>query len=237
MNKQERAMETRQNADISPLEALSEIYRLYDDYTETFSLACRKYCSDCCTADVTLTSLEAEMIYRSLDRENQRKVFEKVAACSDAPRFRPSMTTNSHARICSEHREPPKETFPEQPGVCPLLEGDACTIYPVRPFGCRCMISSKPCRRTGSAQIDDITLTVNTMFLQIIEHADRQGFSGNLTDVLTRLGPGGEKTDAAGPTVSNEPVTVLMVPPEHHSRVIPLLNTLNHILGRVPAFS
>ncbi|MFW6081707.1 MAG: YkgJ family cysteine cluster protein [Desulfosalsimonas sp.] len=230
-------MEAPDNARIRAIDALSEVYRLYDDYTGSFSNACSKYCSDCCTTDVTLTSLEASFIYKTLDSEKRSEVLEKALAGSDEPRFRPSMTTNQHARICSEHREPPEEKFPEEPGACPLLKDRACTIYPVRPFGCRCMISSYPCRHTGSAQIDDLTLTVNTMFLQIIEHMDRHGFSGNLTDVLLLLGRDPEKTSADNSTVSNEPITVLMIPPEHHSRVLPLLNTLNHILGRATAFS
>lgn len=229
-------MEAPDNFSTRAIDALSEIYRLYDDYTGSFSTACHKYCSDCCTTSVTITSLEASMIYRSLDPEKRSEVFEKALSGADRPQFRPSMTTNRHARICSEHREPPEEQFPEEPGVCPLLENRACTIYPVRPFGCRCMISEYPCRHTGSAQIDELTLTVNTMFLQIIEHMDRHGFSGNLTDVLILLGRGLEKTSSDSSTVSNESITVLMIPPEHHGRVLPLLNTLNHILGRVAAF-
>ncbi|MFW6333716.1 MAG: YkgJ family cysteine cluster protein [Desulfosalsimonas sp.] len=219
------------------LETLSKIYRLYDDYTYSFSLACRKYCADCCTTAVTVTSLEGEMIYESLEPESRQVMLQKLAASADKPRFRPTMTTNLYALLCSRHKEPPEEEYPENPGICPFLENDACSIYSLRPFGCRCMISLHPCRSEGSASIDEFTLTVNTMFLQIIEHLDRDGFSGNLTDVLLRLASREENRETDISTIPNRPIPALMIPPDHRSRIMPLLNTLNHILEKTPAFS
>ena len=43
---------------------------------------------------------------------------------------------------------------------------------------------SQNCGETGSADIDDFTASVNTVFLQVIEHLDAEGCSGNLIDVL-----------------------------------------------------
>lgn len=224
-------MEKPNNQQDSAGRALSRIYRLYDDYTENFTFACRKYCADCCTTGVTITSLEGRMIYDFFEPEKQEALFKQMISNSDTPRFQPAMTTNEHARLCREHREPPEEHFPEEPGTCPLLEDNACTIYPVRPFGCRCMLSESPCRDTGSARTDELTLTVNTMFLQFIEHLDQNGFFGNLIDVLIRLKTGKKDSNPHSSTVPNQPVSVLMVPPEHQSKVRPLLNTLNHILS------
>ncbi|MFW6052782.1 MAG: YkgJ family cysteine cluster protein [Desulfosalsimonas sp.] len=224
-------MEKPANLNDTSLEALSKIYRLYDDYINSFSLACTKYCSDCCTTALTLTSLEGLMIYKFLDPATRETVFEKLLACSNMNRFRPAMTTNQYARLCSEHREPPEENYPEEPDRCPFLENNACSIYPVRPFGCRCMISDHPCHRTGNASMDDFTLTVNTMFLQIIEHLDQKGFSGNLIDVMLRISAKQDKKIPADcSTVANHPITVLMIPPEHQRKVSPLLTTLNHIM-------
>ncbi|MFP4194442.1 MAG: hypothetical protein ACLFRO_05810 [Desulfobacterales bacterium] len=220
------------NSLYTPLDALSKIYRLYDDYISSFSLACAKYCADCCTTSVTLTGLEGMMIYSFLEPARRKEVFEKLLACSNMEKFQPAMTTNQYARLCSEHKEPPEENYPEEPDRCPLLENEACSIYPVRPFGCRCMISEQPCRRTGSASMDEFTLTVNTMFLQIIEHLDQSGFSGNLIDVMLRIRAEQEEISANCPTVPNQPITVLMIPPEHQHKVSPLLKTLNHIMEK-----
>ncbi|MFP4572267.1 MAG: hypothetical protein ACLFNW_04795 [Desulfobacterales bacterium] len=223
-------MKTPNDTERSALESLSKIYRLYDDYINSFSIACRKYCADCCTTAVIMTSLEGRMIYNFLEPEKRRAFFEKHIAVQNKNKFQPAMTTNQYARLCSQHKEPPEEQYPEEPDKCPLLEKDACSIYPVRPFGCRCMISEQPCRRTGSASMDDFTLTVNTMFLQIIEHLDQHGFSGNLVDVLLRLEAEDGDSPTNCPTVPNQPISILMIPPEHQRKVSPLLTTLNHIL-------
>lgn len=231
------------NTEQSALDALSRIYRLYDDYIDNFTLACRKHCADCCTTAVTLTSLEGRMIYNFAGPEKRGALIRQMLACSNTPRFQPAMTTNLYARLCTEHKEPPEEQFPDEPGVCPLLENDACSIYPARPFGCRCMVSTQPCRRTGRADLDDFTLTVNTMFLQVLEHLDQHGFFGNLIDVLIRLNSKGSfksespESEPDCHTVPNHPITTLMIPPEHQKKVSPLLNTLTHILDRGPRFS
>lgn len=240
-------MRTSNNSSSPALNALLRIYRLYDDYINSFSLACRKHCADCCTMAVTMTSLEGRMIYDFAGPGKSHTIFEKAFSCADIPRFQPAMSTNCYARLCSGHVEPPEEKFPNDPGQCPLLEEDVCSIYPVRPFACRSMISSEPCRRTGSALMDDLTFTVNTMFLQIIENLDRQGFFGNLIDVLLRVANSEnaatdpQQSNFVSPdlisTVPNEPIPALMIPSEHHKKVLPLLNTLDHILKEVPGNS
>lgn len=211
--------------------ALSKIYRLYDDYMDHFSLACRRYCADCCTTGVTLTSLEGRFIYDFLDTEKRADLYERMLSHADAPRFQPAMSTNRFAQLCARHLDPPEERFPAEAGVCPLLEKESCTIYRVRPFGCRCMISTTSCRQSGRAVIDAFMLTVNTLFLQVIEHLDRSGYFGNFIDVMIRLTPGGQVSPADTITVPNQPAAVLMVPPEHQGKVRPLLDALNHILA------
>ena len=78
---------------------------------------------------------------------------------------------------------------------------------------------------------------MNTIFLQYIEHIDAPGFSGNLTDILifmeTEKNRYAYKTDklinpAAG-FIANQPINVLMVPPEHRIKVKPILNALHDI--------
>jgi len=203
------------------LARLDRIYRLYAEQTGSLDLACRKYCADCCTADVTLTRLEGAYILDALDDEGRAELFARLAAHGDSPRFQPRMTTNGFAAYCN-HGAPPEDAAGSATGPCPLLSENACTIYPQRPFGCRCMISARPCRETGEARIDPFTLTLNTVFLQLIEHLDKDGFFGNLNDVLCRL----DRSDA-GATIPCQPLSALMVPPEHRDRIRPVLDALN----------
>jgi hypothetical protein len=41
------------------LEALNQVYQIYDDYSAALDLACEANCAHCCTANVTMTTLEA----------------------------------------------------------------------------------------------------------------------------------------------------------------------------------
>jgi len=112
-----------------------------------------------------------------------------------------------------------------------LLTNNACPIYRLRPFGCRCMVSSIDCRKTGHAQVDEFILTVNNLFLQYIEHIDPHGGTGSLIDILlyfdqpALLETFQRKMTIAADTVLalNRPIPVLMVPPEHRLRVQPIL--------------
>ena len=217
---------------LSDLEALEKIYRLYDDYMDSFSFACKKFCSECCTTSVTLTSVEGRYIDHFLDGQKKARLYQHMGGHIHTPRYQPALTTNSYARMCLEGKTPPPELQPEKPVACPFLESDLCAIYPVRPFGCRCMLSTPVCRQNGSARIDELTLTVNTLFLQIIEHLDPSGFFGSLIDVLLCLGADPAHRASECITVANQPISRLMIPPEHREKIQPLLNTLNHILSR-----
>ena len=121
-------------------------------------------------------------------------------------------------------------------GSCSLLEKEICRIYSHRPFGCRALLSSQDCKRTGYAQIPPFVLTVNNIFVQYIESLDQGGFTGNLVDVLYGILSGQDFGKSGKPAngeskrfVRNERISVLMVPPEHHERVKPLLQQLNQI--------
>ena len=41
------------------LAALKKMYGIYDKFAASLDLACRKYCTHCCTTSVTLTTVEA----------------------------------------------------------------------------------------------------------------------------------------------------------------------------------
>lgn len=214
------------------LAVLEHLYRVYDRFCGTFDdLACRKFCDACCSRNVTLTTLEGLHLLLGLDAACQDDLLAIVAQGYAENVFRPRYTTNQIAAMCREGREPPEDAVDHDGSRCQFLADAACTYYKLRPFGCRCMLSRHPCGDRGYADVDDWVLTVNTVFLQTIEHIDRPGGFGNLQDVLLALGPeerraayrqGQPPSDAKG-LIPNKPATMLMVPPEHQERIQPLL--------------
>jgi Fe-S-cluster containining protein len=213
----------------SRLKALDQLYALYDQFTGGRDIACRKFCADCCTCNVTLTSLEAARIMAGLDDGEKFNLLEKLGKTLANPRFTPKITLNRLADICMQGGDPPDEKIDPAWGACPLLMDKACTIYAVRPFGCRCMTSFQKCSKTGAADMDDFTLTVNHVFLQIIENLDKNGYFGNLSDMLAQTLA--KKADGSLPPrlIRNSPLNALLIPPEHGEKIQPILSAFRAI--------
>jgi len=142
-----------------------------------------------------------------------------------------------------EDADLPEEENDPAWGKCPLLENDRCTVYDVRPFGCRAMVSKTDCRKTGSAQMPPWVLTVNNVFLQAIEHLDQDGYSGNLSDMLLLALSGSEASHRSMQNhglenkemfVKNEPIPCLMIPPEHRERMTPIVRDLSYLINTGP---
>lgn len=212
------------------LDALAHLYAVYERFCSTRDdLACRKYCADCCSRNVTMTTLEGLYLLKGLDPAPQGRCLEALKGTGGG--FRPRWTTNQMAAFCREGREPPEDGVDHDASRCSLLADEACSLYGLRPFGCRCMLSRQACGAQGYADVDDWTLTVNTVFLQLIEHLDRPGCFGNLQDVLLALASEGRRAayeDGRPPTeapglIPNHPVPMLMVPPEHQTKIKPVL--------------
>lgn len=216
---------------------LKEIYRIYDTRIEAVDIACRKYCSACCTTNVTMTGLEGILILESAPENRVADVVQRVLQ-HDWPRYQPGLSTNAYVERCRTNTNddtngPPDDDYPtEIAGICPFLENDACSIYPARPFGCRCMISTQKCDQTDCAEIDNVTLTINTVFLQFIEHLDQNGVFGNMTDVLCRLFAPDRSVSDNCRVVSNRPIPALMVPPDHRKKVTGIVNDLHRLITR-----
>ena len=221
----------------SKLSILDRIYKLYDEFAHGIQTACRKYCADCCTCNVTLTTLEGYYVLESLNPDRRRWLKAQFGRHRLGKRFQPVITTNELARRCINGEAIPEEAAETQGGPCPLLKEDLCPIYPLRPFGCRCFMSKQPCAKTGWADVDDYVVTVNTIFLQTLEHIDAGGCSGNLTDVLLCLSDEDKRRDyrmnrlecRREGLIENRPLSVLMVPPAQRARVMPIIETLRNL--------
>jgi hypothetical protein len=213
---------------------LDQVYRLYEHNIRNINTACRAACCDCCTCNVTLTTLEARWMLNALPEAQWPRVAERVNLFLDKPRFAPAATFNQIADLCASGMEPPEETVNASWGKCPLLTDRLCLVYDARPFGCRCLVSSSPCGETGAAEMSEFTATVNTLFLQVIEHIDQDGFSGNLSDVLSFVlaaDKGHPLTNQSKPPhlIPNSPLRNLAIPPEHQAGITPILNQIKSL--------
>ena len=219
------------------LEALNRVYEIYDVFSATLDLACKKKCAHCCTTNVTLTTLEGYKIVDQLISSGKLDVIDRLKETAGVPRFQPLLTTNRMAELCAAEAKVPQEDTADKWQDCSLLSDSLCTIYDLRPFGCRCFVSRKNCGETGYADIDDFTASVNTVFLQVIEHLDAAGCSGNLIDLLPfmaskdnrRVYEKGELNCEDNGLIVNWELKVLMIPPEHRERIEPILQQLREI--------
>ena len=216
---------------------LAQIYKLHDDFLQKFNIACKKYCSHCCTRNVIITTLEADEIVDSLISTKQEHLLEKLKNEIARVRFIPKTTTNMLAVLCANGKDIPEEESDVSWGSCPFLIDKKCPVYEKRPFGCRCFVSTSDCSKKGYAEINPFVVTVNNLFLQFIEHVDSQGYSGNFTDIILYAEAKRNKfpKDSAVPEmfrnklVKNHPITFLPIPPEDKVRIKPVLQALQNI--------
>lgn len=205
---------------------LNRIFDVYEKFSQDFQTVCDKGCAECCTRNVTLTTLEGYNIINSLEENEKKEKLKQVKNDSAVERFIPQITINQMAKLCMEGKEIPDENCDPSWGACPLLKENKCTVYNTRPFACRCMMSKNKCADSGFADMDDFAVTLNNVFIQYIEHIDMGGFFGNLTDIL--LFAGENDKDEAG-LIKNSGVEMLMVPPEHQVKIREVIQELQKI--------
>jgi Fe-S-cluster containining protein len=208
---------------------LERVYSLYRHALDPFESECRQKCSVCCTCNVTLTSLEAGFIIAALTPQQKKDIQTRIEYHFPPKRYQPDMTTNRFARFCCEGKDIPEEENDPSWGNCPLLVDNLCSIYDVRPFGCRALMSTVPCGENGYARVPPIVLTINNLFLQYIEHLDQEGFSGNLSDMLPFFLSDVVRMPGGRGFAANEKIAILMVPPEHRERIRPVMEALYQI--------
>jgi Fe-S-cluster containining protein len=219
------------------LEALNRVYKIYDEYSATLNPACQAKCAHCCTTNVTMTTLEGYKIIDDLITTGKQELIDSLKGIEERPRFQPQLTTNRMAELCAADAKVPQEDITGEWQDCSLLDDSLCTIYDLRPFGCRCFVSRKNCGEAGYADIDEFTASVNTVFLQVIEHLDAEGCSGNLIDVMQfmasddqrRTYEQGEVNCEKSGLIVNWELKVLMIPPEHREKIEPILQQLRDI--------
>jgi Fe-S-cluster containining protein len=218
--------------------ALRHLYAVHDRFADTLRTACGKHCAACCTPNVTATTLEAFFLAEAMADSSRPDLMDRARAGRKSPRRPPKVTTNRMAEICLAGDDPPEEE-PADPagGACALLTDAACPVYEARPFACRCMVSARRCAEGGAADMAELTVTVNTVFLQTLEHIDADGYSGNLVDLLDfmaapenrrRYREGRLSAPPAG-LIPNRPAPALMIPPEHRAAVRPWIEALRRM--------
>jgi Fe-S-cluster containining protein len=216
------------------LNILKKIYGLYNDASKHLDVACKKNCAACCTPNVTMTTLEGYLIAGHMISNDQAELFENIQANISENRFKPEITTNRLADLCMKGDDPPEEEKKYSNKSCPLLKDNLCLIYEVRPLGCRCFMSKHDCSKAGYAEVDPFVMTLNTLFMQFVEHIDSMGFTGNFADVLLLMASDENRgkykmntlNNSGVELVPNLEINVLMVPPEHRLKVKPLIDAL-----------
>ena len=219
------------------LTALDRIFDAYDRFCDTLDVACKKYCAHCCTSNVTLTTLEGYRIVDHLIATGRLGIIDGLKQMTATTRYQPQISTNRLAELYAAGATVSEEEMATEWEECSLLAKNLCSIYGQRPFGCRCFVSRKNCAATGYADIDEFTASVNTVFLQTIEHLDADGCCGNLIDVLQVMASEDNRrayakdqlTCETNGLIVNWSLKVLMIPPEHRTRMEPILQELRQI--------
>jgi hypothetical protein len=91
------------------LAILKKIYRLYDNFFADLDIACKKYCAECCTLNVTITTLEGYLIADHMVANDLSDGFQKVQNAVSQKRFKPQTTTNRLSALCIQGKDLPEE--------------------------------------------------------------------------------------------------------------------------------
>ena len=210
---------------------LNTIYPVYESFVDSSSFACRKGCSSCCTQSVTLTALEGTIILEYVHQRNTDALIRLAGKLAGASPSTPSCTTNQFARACLEGKETANEPGTWSFAPCIFLSDRSCSIYPVRPFGCRSFVSTICCDKKGTAQLPTEFISLNSAVMQIIEHIDQGNIWGNMIDVLrflleSRSVPKKGASLTSSGMLLSQPSPGLLLPPEDEKYVSVFLTIL-----------
>jgi Fe-S-cluster containining protein len=215
---------------------LKNVYTAYDKFSEEIRNVCTIGCASCCTQNVSVTTLEVDYILEWLKKNNTRNLLKGLEQISREGLSRPAVTTNELAYKCLNQIEPPEEELPSPSGICPFLEetDKKCLIYAVRPFSCRMIFSERKCDEVGHATLDPVVLTINSTFLQVVEHIDVGGLFANMIDMLSFFEDKknfdaylcNETLQLSNGFLQNRLIPGFVIPPEHEHKTLSVLNQL-----------
>ncbi len=204
---------------------LETIYRWYDAIAWSLApWACKPGCATCCTPLVSLTTLEAAYLWQKSPALDMAGIAVRSREIS-LPSL--SMTSNEQASLCLSHEDFEENSISLPSVPCPLLANERCLCYEARPLMCRLMFSTAPCGTTGQAEMPSRLLSLTTVCLQLVEHLDRQGWSGYLVHLLPHFQDPSFPEDCQAGTARiedarlrhNRPNPGFIVPPEHRDQV------------------
>jgi Fe-S-cluster containining protein len=202
---------------------LAALHDAFAQWGAAFTFACRKGCATCCTRSVTMTSLEGDGIMTFLGEENRLSELAGPAFPPSASRLDRMGQCTTNTFVAAHLRgESGEEANSWDLRPCPFLKEESCSIYPVRPFGCRLFASLDPCAASGVADMPPGYLAGATVLLQYIEHLDGNGFWGTMVAVLAGLNSG--QADGCGEPTA--PIPGFLIAPDERTLVEPLLEGL-----------
>ena len=161
---------------------LATIYSRFADWTSEMQFICGAGCATCCTTNVTVTALEGRRILKYCHQRNKLTWLLELLT-RQHPLEAPQQTPNEFvAAVLNEQTvKPPSRYSGER---CLFLDNDICTIYPIRPFSCRCFASTTLCSEHDVATVTDSYLYGSTAAMQIIEHLGQFDSWGYMSDIL-----------------------------------------------------
>lgn len=205
-------------------ETLLAIFALHAKWAGSYAFACRKGCATCCTRSVTMTTLEGELILDHL-HGNRPELLSLLNATPEA--YPAPATTNQFAAACLRGEEITEDAGSWDLRPCVFLRDGCCAIYPTRPFMCRSFGSRVFCDELGEAEVEPLYLTLNTVFLQCIEHLDRGRPWGNMNTILCSMAEGGMgRISKPGQLRTAQPLPGLLLLPEEESALAGKLRAL-----------
>lgn len=177
-------------------QVLKIIYEVFGQWTADFGFACTRGCAVCCTRDVMVTRPEAQLLLDYiLDEHGPGWLAERL--CDTPVSWPLAQTTNEYAAACLEGKDLP-DTDRRRSGVCPFLIDTVCSVYPARPFSCRCFASTRACRSDSAALLPPHYLSGVTLLSQVIEHLGQFDLWGNMLDLLFLMAPPSIAEDGDG---------------------------------------
>lgn len=202
-------------------ELLTAIYAHAASIYDAPGFACVKGCCACCTQNVTMTSLEGDLILDYL-KGNDIPLAAIENSAPNSSGNEAGYTTNQFALACLNHQDLTETDSNWNFEPCIFLDNGICMVYPVRPFGCRCFVSESRCSPRDAAEISPELLTISTIVMQIIEHIDQGNPWGNMIDVLQgNINGTGSKT-----AINAQPLPGFLINEAERPIVMPVIQKL-----------